>query len=102
MRKYELTEAADRDLSDIYTFTYAEFGERQADAYFQSLEDCLRHLANNPQLGRDATFLRQGYRLFVHSRHSIYYKRTRSGIMVVRILGPGMKRAVHLPQFPQG
>ena len=90
MPKYELTEAADKDLSDIYTFTYVEFGERQADVYFESLEECLTRLAENPQLGRDVAFLRKAYRLFVHQRHSIYFKRAPSGILIVRVLGPGM------------
>lgn len=39
MPRYELTEAADADLSEIYAFTYVEFGEWQADAYFESLEE---------------------------------------------------------------
>lgn len=96
MPKYELTEAADADLSDIYSFTFTKFGERQADAYFESLEDCLMRLAGSPQLGREIGFLRKGYRLFVHQRHSIYYKSVKSGIRVVRVLGPGMNRDSHL------
>jgi toxin ParE1/3/4 len=94
--KYELTETADADLSDIYSFTFTEFGERQADAYFESLEDCLMRLAGSPQLGREIGFLRKGYRLFVHQRHSIYYKPAKSGILVVRVLGPGMNPDAHL------
>ena len=96
MPRYELTEAADKDLSDIYAFTYVEFGERQADAYFESLEECLSRIADNPGLGRDVAFLREGYRLFVHQRHSIYYKPARSRILVVRVLGPGMMPVAHL------
>lgn len=34
MPKYTLTESADKDLTGIYAYTYGEFGERQADAYF--------------------------------------------------------------------
>ena len=97
MPKYELTEAAGADLSDIYSFTFTEFGERQADAYFESLDECLTRLASNPQLGREIGFLRKGYRLFVHQRHSIYYKPAKSGILVVRVLGPGMNPGAHLP-----
>ena len=97
MREYGLSEAADRDLSDIYAFTYGEFGERQADAYFESLEECLTRLATNPKLGRECDRLRTGYRLFVHKRHSIYYKETRSGMFIVRVLGPGMVTDRNLP-----
>ncbi|UCG73948.1 MAG: type II toxin-antitoxin system RelE/ParE family toxin [Chromatiales bacterium] len=90
MASYQLSRAADKDLTDIYAFTVTEFGERQADLYFGSLEDCLTRLAANPRLGRDAGAVRKGYRRFVHRRHSIYYKRTREGILVIRVLGPGM------------
>ena len=97
MPDYRLTAAADADLSDIYAYTFLEFGERRAEAYFESLEDCLNRLASNPQLGRDVTLLREGYRLFVHKRHSIYYKSATSGILVVRVLGPGMTAELNLP-----
>ena len=97
MPRYELTEAADEDLSNIYVFTYTEFGERQANAYFESLEDRMGRLADNPRLGRDISFVREGYRLFVHNRHAIYYQPTGFGILVVRVLGPGMMPETHLP-----
>lgn len=97
MPKYELTQAADADLTDLYTFTFFEFGELQADAYFQSLEECLMHLAENPRVGLGVSSVREGYRRFVHKRLSIYYKQIRSGIRVVRILGPGMSPERNLP-----
>ena len=75
MASYELTEAADTDLSDIYAFTFTEFGELQADAYFESLEESLERLADSPGLGREIGFVRSNYRLFVHRRHSFYTTR---------------------------
>lgn len=54
MRKYELSLAADRGLDDIYTYTFREFGVLQADAYFESLQECLIALGDNPLLGIDA------------------------------------------------
>jgi toxin ParE1/3/4 len=95
--RYKLSGATDANLSDIYAFTFTEFGERQADAYFEPLEECLTRLAGNPQLGREIGFVRENYRLFVHQRHSIYYRPEKSGILVVRVLGPGMNRDAYLP-----
>lgn len=77
MRRYEFSRAADRDLDDIYVYTFRQFGELQADAYFESLEECLGKLADNPLLGVDASNLRAGYRRFVHQRHTLYYKKVR-------------------------
>ena len=90
MRKYELSLAADRDLDDIYAYTFREFGALQADAYFVSLEECLTTLGENPLLGVDASNLSVGYRRFVHQRHTVYYRKAKSGVRVIRILGPGM------------
>jgi toxin ParE1/3/4 len=94
---YQLTNAADEDLVELYTYSFLEFGEHRAEAYFELLEDCLQRLAANPQLGVGVTGLRRDYYRFVHQRHSIYYKKSRSGILVVRILGPGMSAERNLP-----
>jgi toxin ParE1/3/4 len=72
VRKYELSRAADRDLEDIYVYTSREFGALQADVYFESLEESLRKLTENPLLGIDAGNVRAGYRRFVHQRHTLY------------------------------
>jgi toxin ParE1/3/4 len=95
VRRYELSRAADRDLDDIYVYTFRQFGALQADSYFESLEECLGKLAENPLLGVDASNVRTGYRRFVHQRHTLYYKKVRAGarvvrIRIIRILGPGM------------
>lgn len=87
MRKYELSRAADRDLEHIYVYTFREFGALQADVYFESLEGCLTKLAENPLLGVDAGNVRAGYRRFVHQRHTLYYRKIRTGVRIVRILG---------------
>lgn len=97
MPEYQLSEAADCDLTEVYQYTYAQFGVAQADAYFNSLEETLLRLASNPELGLDVSALRQKYRRFVHKRHSIFYKPARNGIFVVRVLGPGMSADRNLP-----
>jgi toxin ParE1/3/4 len=88
--KYELSRAADRDLDDIYVYTFRQFGPLQADVYFESLEECLNKLAENPLLGIDATNIRAGYRRFVHQRHTLYYRKIKAGVRIMRVLGPGM------------
>jgi len=94
---YQLSNAAAEDLSEIYTYAYLEFGELRADSYFESLEDCCKRLADNPHLGVDVSSLRRDYCRFVHQRHSIYYKKSKRGILVIRILGPGMSADRNLP-----
>ena len=97
MPEYRLSNAAEQDLEEIYAYSFAEFGERRADAYFESLEDCLQRLAEQPSLGMDASALREDYSRFVHQKHSVYYQTAKPGILVVRILGPGMSTDRNLP-----
>jgi len=58
----ELTVAAERDLAEIYEYSFREYGDRQADRYLQSLEDCFQRLAARPSMARSAEKLRPGYR----------------------------------------
>ncbi len=97
MPDYTLSQAADEDLAEIYRYTYTEFGEAQADTYFDSLEECLNRLAEHPEIGLDISGLRVRYRRFIHKQHSIYYKPANTRILIVRILGPGMAVEKNLP-----
>jgi hypothetical protein len=51
-------------------------------------------------LGVDASHVRAGYRRFVHQRHTLYYKKVRIGIRIIRILGPGMSMERFMGQLP--
>ena len=97
MHEYQLSYAAEQDLEDIYAYSFSEFGEHRADAYFESLEISLQRLAEQPQLGIDVSSLRNDYFRFVHQRHSIYFKKSKVGILIIRILGPGMSADRNLP-----
>ena len=96
MAKFELTGAADRDLTDIYIYSYRQFGEPQADAYLISLEDCFARLADMPGLGRSIDHVRSGYFRFEHERHVVFYLKTVRGIRVVRVLHERMEADRHL------
>jgi len=45
----------------------------------------------------DISNVRVAYSRLVHHRHSIYYKKSKRGILVIRILGPGMSPGRNLP-----
>ena len=97
MADYQLSNAAEQDLEEIYAYSFSEFGEDRADAYFQSLETCLERLAERPHLGMRVPMVRKDYSRFVHQRHTVYFKISITGIFVVRILGPGMSVDRNLP-----
>ena len=97
MPEYALSKAAEQDLEEIYRYSFMEFGEQRADAYFEALEGCLQRLAEHPTLGMGISTIRDGYLRFVHQRHLVYYKTSKRGIFVSRILGPGMSPGRNLP-----
>jgi len=96
MAEYELSNKADEDLTEIYTFTYQHWGETQADAYLLSLEERFRMLAEQPRLGMKADHIRKGYFRCEHGSHSIFYKTQKGGIFIVRVLHNRMDREQHL------
>lgn len=96
MASFELSEAADRDLTGIYRYSYRQFGVEQADAYLFALEQCFARLAQFPQLGRSIEHLRRGYFRFEHASHTVFYVRTEDGIRVIRVLHERMDPDRHL------
>ena len=96
MASYELSEAADRDLTGIYIYSYRQFGSAQADAYLLSLEHCFGKLSQFPQLGRSLDHLRRGYFRFEHESHTVFYVRTEDGIRIIRVLHARMDPDRHL------
>jgi toxin ParE1/3/4 len=96
MAKFELTRAADRDLADIYIYSHAQFGERQADDYLNGLESCFARLAEMTDLGRSIEHIRAGYYRFSHARHVIFYNKIAEGVRIVRVLHVAMDPERHL------
>ncbi len=96
MASFELSEAADRDPTGIYRYSYRQFSREQADAYLLSLEQCFARLGQFPLLGRSIDHLRHGYFRFEHASHTIFYLRTEHGIRIIRVLHERMDPERHL------
>jgi len=93
---FRLTREAEADIVDIYRYSVENFGQAQADAYHDGLEDGFRLLADSPLLGRDYAFLRPGLRRYEHESHSVYYRVEDAGILILRVLHRRMDPARHL------
>ena len=96
MAEYELSKKADDDLNDIYLFSYQRFGEAKADAYLLALERRFSLLAAQPGLGRRIDHIRAGYFRYQHASHSIFYRLTDNGIIVMRVLHRSMDVGRHI------
>lgn len=97
MSKYQLSKAAQLDLSDIADYTIEQFGIRQSRIYKDGLISCFEDLAIKPELGR-VYFLDSSKELLRYrfKSHLIFYQETNDGIFIIRVLGGRMDFIRHL------
>lgn len=84
--KIDLTQAAERDLIEIYLYGIAQFGAAQAEEYTANLAQKMGLMAANPSFGADYGFVQRGLRRGEYISHAIYYRPNENGILVLRIL----------------
>ncbi len=96
MSQVILSPKAKSDLSDIWDYTLAEWGIGQAEKYVRELWVAMQEQARDPSTSTDISDVRKGYRKIRSGSHVIFFKLTREGIDVVRILHQRMDFERHL------
>lgn len=87
MAKYELTNKAVEDLTDIWKYTIDKWSEQQADRYFNILISSCQEIANNPELGKNYDGITNELYGLKTERHIIFYrKRINKPLEITRIL----------------
>lgn len=71
--EFRITTRARANLIDIYSYTEANFGAYQAEAYYAGLIRSFGLLADFPAIGQRADELRAGLRRFRFQAHIIFY-----------------------------
>jgi toxin ParE1/3/4 len=74
MGSYRLSENAKADLTRIYRRGLREYGEAQADKYYQAFFERFEQLAEQPLLYQAVDDILPGYRRSVWGSDSIYYR----------------------------
>ena len=87
MANYRINEDAKADLQRIYRRGVLEFGEEQADRYFDAFFERFDELAVQPYHYQAVDEIRSGYRRSVCGVDSIYYRIVDSTVEIMRILG---------------
>ena len=87
MGTYRLTEDAKVDLIRIYRRDLREFGEAQADAYFNAFFEHFEMLADRPRAYPAVDEIRVGYRRSVCGVDSIYYRVQGDVVEIMAIVG---------------
>jgi toxin ParE1/3/4 len=96
MRKIHIQALAKQDLKNIWLYSFKNWGEAQADCYFDELNAGFRLLVENPELGLACDYIYDGYRQFHINRHLVFYRVTASKIHIVRVLHESMNYRAHL------
>ena len=86
---------AQSDISDIWDYTVAQWGAKQAVTYTQNLRDASVELATGLAV-RQTVDVREGYFKYRSGEHFIYFKETVTEITVMRILHKSMDVGRHL------
>jgi Plasmid stabilization system protein len=82
-----LSVVADRHLSEIYEYGILQWGEQQADRYYDAILSHFELLCENPFLYAEIADIRPGYRRSVCGMHSIYYRVVSDYIEIMAVLG---------------
>lgn len=91
MKPFQLTQKAKSDLKDIAIFTSRRWGREQRNVYLKQFDDSFWLLAENPDVGKACSEIREGYRKFPQGSHVIFYQQIGSqSIRIIRILHKSM------------
>jgi toxin ParE1/3/4 len=96
MRKIRIHARAEKDLIDIWVYSFEEWDHVQADKYLDDLNAAINSLAAHLNLGVKRDNVREGYRALFVNRHAIYYRLTATTVDVVRVLHGQMDPDRHL------
>ncbi|MDY6076974.1 type II toxin-antitoxin system RelE/ParE family toxin [Mobiluncus sp.] len=96
MKPYRLKPAAQKDLSDIWDYTQANWGVEQAEKYTRDIQRAIETLADNPLRGPERPDIAADYRSIPAGKHAIFFRVEPGGIVIVRILHESMDPGRHL------
>ena len=96
MGSYTLSQKADDDILYIARTSVQQWGLARAERYILSLHEAFERLAEFPHMGRNADEIRPGYLQIESASHAIFYRKTETGILIVRVLHERMDFTRHL------
>lgn len=71
---YKISNEAEKDLENIWLYTFETWSLEQADYYYNLLMNEIEYLTKNPKSGEDFNFIRKGYFRSRMKSHFIFYK----------------------------
>lgn len=96
MRRIRKHALAESDLIGIWQYTVERWDAAQADKYLDELNAGIQQLADNPEMGANRDYVREGYRVLFVNSHAVYYTVAPSAIHIIRVLHGKMDPGRHL------
>jgi len=96
---YTKSKRTDQDIKHITKRSIHDFGEQQTDKYLSGLEETIKLLADNPNLGKTYVSSIEAKTEYYYHRyvsHVIYYRQRKQDIFIIRILHKKMLPKKHL------
>jgi len=90
MGVYKVSGKAEIDLTKMYEYGIETFGLKQAQTYLFGIHTLFQVLADNANLGRDASEFILSLKRFSYKSHTIFYLATDIDILIVRVLNQSM------------
>lgn len=87
MGKYRISEVAKEDLIRIHHYGTLQFGEEQAEKYFNAFFEKFELIANRPYSFESAEFIKNGYRKCVCGIDTIFYRINDNVVEIMTIIG---------------
>ena len=87
MMKYKLSNVAKKDLIRIHQYGVKNFGENQADKYFEAFFVNFELIAERPLAFESVDYIKQGYRRCVCGVDSIYFRINGEIVEIMAIIG---------------
>ena len=87
MAKYKLTNQAVEDLTNIWEYSIEKWSEKQAEIYYKMLVENFEHIAENPNIGKSYSEIKEELFGLKANRHIIFYRKLiNNPIEITRIL----------------
>ena len=96
MGRLEFSPRAQRDIEEIWDFSFERFGFEKAEAYMRDLQRAAATVAEDPRRGVSCDDIRAGYRKFSVGSHVLFYRASEARVVIVRILHQRMDFDRHL------
>ncbi len=74
MPKYRLTGLANRDLNEIWEYTFEKWSIKQAEVYYEQFIESFNQITLNPDLGKFYDSIEPKLRGLKVARHIVFYE----------------------------